>query len=648
MLTFRCSALLRRALRPVTARRVAGSTPPGRPSRMVAVGAALAVTGGLVAAVQPTTPAAAQPGDVVVDEDFSAGTLPAGWRAVDGEWTVRDGRLRGTATSGTRKITFGRHLTSFRFEATVRFESVAEPTRWTALGLDVPADGSTPWWIATMRSGTTAANGLEFAQLTTGNAWNVTNTAAAGYAAGTGRDVRVAIEVHGNRARWFLDGRQLLTTSSLARSADGGQALVVNGGTVSFDDVRVTELPDSGYLRPEGAPMTVVAHRGASSAAPENTLVAQEVARRAGADFVENDVQPSSDGVPFVLHDTTVNRTTSGTGPIRGLTAAQLKTLDAGSWFAPHFAGATLPTLAEQLADLRTRGGNLLLEIKGAHTRDQVARIVEVIRAERMTGRVFVQSFEVDALRYTRELAPELPTGLLRGTLDADPVATARELGLTAYNPSGAALATRPGIVADLHAAGIAVMVWTINSPAQWKQLDELGVDGVITDRPAELAGWNAAGQQADEGNEPGVTVSIAAPADGAKLNRAQQPVLTVPATGADTVTVTLDGRPVPVGEPLDLRTLAVGPHTLRAEATGPTGTVSTESTVTVTATQAGLGHLILTSRAEEQALTVLLNHLVKGRYDELSRYADRQAGKLVPAAVARVIAGDARILADR
>ncbi|MFJ8624026.1 glycerophosphodiester phosphodiesterase [Kitasatospora sp. NPDC093550] len=246
-------------------------------------------------------------------------------------------------------------------------------------------------------------------------------------------------------------------------------------------------------LRAAGAPPTVYAHRGASSAAPENTLVSDEVARRAGAEWIEDDVQPSRDGVPYVLHDDTVDRTTNGTGRIRDLTAAQLDALDAGSWFAPAYAGTRLPTLAAQLEDLRTRGGRLLLEVKGPHTRDQVARIVREVREHGMTDRVFVQSFEVDALRLTRELAPELPLGLLRATLDPDPVATARDLGLAAYNPSDDALATRPGVLQDLHAAGVAVNVWTVDQPARWQALAAAGVDGIITNRPAELAGWYTA-----------------------------------------------------------------------------------------------------------------------------------------------------------
>ncbi|MFE4358653.1 glycerophosphodiester phosphodiesterase [Kitasatospora sp. NPDC056800] len=276
--------------------------------------------------------------------------------------------------------------------------------------------------------------------------------------------------------------RQVVLVAALLGAALGAVALT---GTPA--------RPSAARLRPAGAPPTVYAHRGASSAAPENTLVSDEVARRAGAEWIEDDVQPSRDGVPYVLHDDTVDRTTDGTGRIRELTAAQLDALDAGSWFAPAYAGTRLPTLAAQLEDLRTRGGRLLLEIKGQHSRDEVARIVQEVRDHGMADRVLVQSFEVDALRYARELAPELPLGLLRSTPDADPVAVARDLGLSAYNLADDALSARPGVVGELHAAGVAVNVWTVDRPARWQVLAAAGVDGIITNRPAELAGWSAA-----------------------------------------------------------------------------------------------------------------------------------------------------------
>ncbi|MGW4466877.1 glycerophosphodiester phosphodiesterase [Micromonospora sp. NPDC004704] len=614
-------------------------------TRAAAALAALAVTGGAAVAVTASSPAAAEPGNVVVSENFSSGSLPAGWNAVDGAWKVENGRLYGTSASSAdnNKITFGRHLNDFRFEATMRFETVSAATRWASLGLDVPADGATPWWIATMRSGTTAANGLEFAQRTTANTWVVPNTASAPYAAGTGRDIRVAVEVHGNQARWIFDGREAMRTNSLQRSADGIQALFVNGATVSYDDVTVTELPPNGYIRPEGSPFTVIAHRGASAAAPENTLVAQEIARKGGADWIENDVQPSKDGVPFILHDGTVDRTTDGTGNIRDLTAEQIKALDAGSWFGPQYVGERVPTLAEQLADLRTRGGSLLLEIKGKHTKDEVATIIQVIRDEQMMSRVFVQSFEVDALQYTYELAPELPLGLLRSGLDADPVAISKQLHLTAYNPDGNALLAKPEIIAPLHAAGVAVMAWTMDSAGLWQRLERAGTDAIITNRASELVGWNSAFMQRASGDP---TVAITSPADGARLDRAQSPVIAVAATNSDTVTVTLDGKKSAAGRKLDLAKLTAGKHTVNTVVTGPEGTATVTSTFTVTVSQAGLGYLILTSAADPAAIGTMTAKLVDGKYAELASYVDRQAGKLVPAEVASVIAADARTLA--
>ncbi|MFD3666405.1 glycerophosphodiester phosphodiesterase [Streptomyces sp. NPDC058659] len=289
------------------------------------------------------------------------------------------------------------------------------------------------------------------------------------------------------------DGR-----STAPRSRRPGR---VTYGSAALAAVLVLASPSALFAEPVAHPAgkaaapaapTVIAHRGASSAAPENTLVSDEVARRGGAKWIENDVQPSKDGVPYVLHDSTVDRTTDGTGAIRSLTAARLDELDAGSWFAPAYAGARIPTLAAQLADLRARGGYLLLEIKGRHNHAEVARIVRDVREQSMSSRVFVQSFDIPTLELTRELAPELPLGLLRATLDADPVALAEDLGLTAYNVSDAALATRPQVVRDLHAAGVAVNVWTVDKPARWKALTALGVDGIITNRPAELTGWLA------------------------------------------------------------------------------------------------------------------------------------------------------------
>ncbi|TDC30325.1 glycerophosphodiester phosphodiesterase [Kribbella albertanoniae] len=586
-----------------------------RPRAVLAALAAGITVTALITSPPETAVAGPSAETPTVNETFDGTALPTGWNAVEGAWKVQNGRLVGTSTASSQlsRITFGAPLTDFRIESHLRFESAVDAGRWVAFGLDLAPSGAVPWSIATLRNGSTATNGLEFAQRTPSNTWNVTDTAAAPLQVGIGKEVAVAVEVRGSRATWYVDGRESLRTTAVNRTAAGVQGLLVNGATVSFDDLKVTPLAKESFIRKSGDPLRVWAHRGASSAAPENTAASDEVARRARAEWIENDVQPTKDGVPVILHDTTVDRTTDGTGAIRSLTAAQIAALDAGSWFAPAFAGQRVPTLVQQLDGLKTRGGNLLLEVKGAHTRDSVARIVSDVRGRGMSSRVFVQSFEPQHLRWVRELAPELPLGLLRSTLDPDPVAIAKDLDLSAYNPSDAALSARPAAIAELHAAGVAVNVWTVDDATRWNALEKAGVDGIITNRPAELAGWNAAFLQ-----RAASRLTIVSPAPGAKLDRAQQPTIAVSSNLSEPATITLDGRPIENGAAIDTTALAAGTHEIKAQI----GATTAVSTFEIVGSRTGLAHLILTSGARPAAVSTMTTLLGQGQYAVLARYA--------------------------
>jgi glycerophosphoryl diester phosphodiesterase len=429
---------------------------------------------------------------VVLIEDFSGGDIPEGWNAVEGEWRVEDGRLVGTSESSSQqsRITFGPNLRNYRVEVTVRFEQVVNDARWAAVALDIAADGSAPWWIATMRSGTSAHNGLEFAQRTASNSWNVTDTAPAPYDAGTGNDVRVAVEVRGSRATWIFDDQVVMSTAALHRSDDGVLGLIANGATVSFDDVLVVEVDDDPITRPVGPDSVpaVVAHRGYSGVAPENTLSAVEAGMRTGAEYIEIDVHSSADGVPVVLHDSTLDRTTDGTGALADVTYDYVAGLDAGSWFSSAFAGQSVPTLGDVLDLMKGRAPELLLEIKGPETYDEMLTTIDVIRDRDQLDQVILQSFDEQVLRDAREIEPELRLALLRSTIDTDPVAVAEEFDVIAYNPSWARLQERPEVIADLHEAGIAVMPYTINDPDQWEILRDLGVAGVMPDHPGTVS----------------------------------------------------------------------------------------------------------------------------------------------------------------
>lgn len=241
----------------------------------------------------------------------------------------------------------------------------------------------------------------------------------------------------------------------------------------------------------------VVAHRGNSAVAPQNTLAAFEAAWRAGADSIEIDIQLTADGHVVVIHDDTVDATTDGQGSVAGLTLDALRALDAGSWFAAAYRGQRVPTFAEVLELLVRRPGiELLLELKGAWTTAQVRPVTAAIREAGLTGRVVGQSFWPESVAALAEADPALRRGLLvfevPDGVDAL-VRTCTGLGVMTCNPFGPLLVEHPELVARLHAAGLEVMVWTLDEPGQWAAAAALGVDAVITDRPDRLAGWLAA-----------------------------------------------------------------------------------------------------------------------------------------------------------
>jgi len=581
------------------------------------------------AAPVPAAPAGAaasvlarEPGDVVLTETFDGDGLPAGWTPVLGDWTVADGRLVGDAPDGSSpaRITFGESIENFRLEATLRFEEVDNASRWAGAILDVAPDGSVPWWQAVLRSTTTASNGVEIAQRTRANAWNVPYTASAPSAAGTGRDVALVVEVQGAKVSFSLDGRELLE-GRVDRTDGGALGFVTAGATVSIDDVTVTEIEPASYVGDDGELPVTVAHRGYSAVAPENTLAAYASAMRTGAEYVEIDVHTSADGVPVVSHDQTVDRTTDGSGDVARLRGSYLTGLDAGSWFSPAFTGQRLPTFADMLDLMGTGSSTMLLEIKGPETSAEVERVVDMIVDAGLEDRVVLQSFDVDALRAAREHAPQIPRGLLRGALDADPVAVAQDLGAVMYNPSASALLARPSVVADLNEAGIAVMPYTVNSAADWARLTDVGVDGVITDRAGSFIGWKEARGQAEEpAPAPAPTVSVVSPAEGAEVERGGSLVVAASTTDADEVVLTLDGETVAQGAVVDAADLALGEHVVVATATGEGGEATAERTVVVTVTADGLRARIAALDVSTGQLQQLLSALEREDWDRLAR----------------------------
>jgi len=229
----------------------------------------------------------------------------------------------------------------------------------------------------------------------------------------------------------------------------------------------------------------VIAHRGASGHAPENTMVAFRRAVELGARFIETDLQMTRDARFVAMHDSTVERTTNGRGAVRDLTLAQVAELDAGKWFDRSFMGERVPTLEQILSFAREADIVLYLEIKYEVAYGLHHSLAAELTSQGDAARVVLLSFDPTTLDGIRQFDRTLMTGLLVDDLHPDSVKLAVGVGARQFCPR--ADVVTPELVSEAHQADLQVATWTANKPDQMRRLILAGVDGVMTDFPDRL-----------------------------------------------------------------------------------------------------------------------------------------------------------------
>ncbi|TDD27476.1 glycerophosphodiester phosphodiesterase [Actinomadura sp. KC06] len=247
------------------------------------------------------------------------------------------------------------------------------------------------------------------------------------------------------------------------------------------------------------ADVTNVAHRGASAYAPENTIAAFKLAVSQRADVFELDVQESKDHKLVIMHDTTLARTTNveqlypGRGPwkVSDFTLAEIRKLDAGSWFGKKYKGERVPTLDQTLSVMRGRGLGLLVEIKSPNLYPGIEKRVAAalerspswLQPDPAERRLAVQSFDWESMHRFHSVLPNVPIGLL-GTPKTEDLP---ELASYAdqINPTYRDLTA--SFVKQVHASRMDVLTWTVDDSGDMKKAVQLGVDGVITNKPDVL-----------------------------------------------------------------------------------------------------------------------------------------------------------------
>ncbi len=229
----------------------------------------------------------------------------------------------------------------------------------------------------------------------------------------------------------------------------------------------------------------VCAHRGRSGVCPENTMAAFEAAIELGADFIECDVHATADGEIIVMHDAAADRTTDGEGSIEEMTLEQARALDAGSWKSEEFVGERVPTLAEVLATIAPRCV-VDIEIKQRGIGGQVARQIAAAGA---TRQVTLISFATDDVAAAKMAHSGLSCGLIVVGPDGDDLAEIHALISSALSCGSnfiSCLHTRVTemFVRECHVAGLALMAWTMDEPADIQRMIDMQLDAVVSNYP--------------------------------------------------------------------------------------------------------------------------------------------------------------------
>ena len=235
-------------------------------------------------------------------------------------------------------------------------------------------------------------------------------------------------------------------------------------------------------MRPGGRTLRI-AHRGASAHAPENTLAAIRTAAELGADMVDEDLQASLDGVLVVIHDSDLGRSTNGSGSVYAHTFAELRRLDAGS-------GERIPSAEEVIACCSERGLGIYFELKIGFA---AAAVVQLIQRHALHDRVIVASFQPDWLADVGALDAAIDRSVLFGSLHVDPVALAAAVGARWVHPCWEHQAVEPHRLltpewlARVRGAGLGIVSWHEERPAEIAALQQLGLDGLCSNAPELL-----------------------------------------------------------------------------------------------------------------------------------------------------------------
>jgi len=231
--------------------------------------------------------------------------------------------------------------------------------------------------------------------------------------------------------------------------------------------------------------LEIIAHRGFSAIAPENTLAAFEVAIARGASSIEFDIQLSADSLPVIFHDAILDRITGVSGKVRDKNLSELQTLDAGKWFSHEFSGQKIPTLDAALAILRKVDKFLYFDVKPhcEWSDSEVADFVKTLHDSGIQSKCVITSFNDGFLEQVRQISDDLPIGHIVANLEAykSQLAKAVVKGDRLISSLYRVLLENPGLIAESRSQGVDIVAWTVDDREDMQKLLDLGITRIVT-----------------------------------------------------------------------------------------------------------------------------------------------------------------------
>lgn len=241
------------------------------------------------------------------------------------------------------------------------------------------------------------------------------------------------------------------------------------------------------------ASLEIVAHRGYSARAPENTLAALRAALDAGASSLEWDVRMARDGIPVLFHDDVLDRTTDGRGRVDRCTSEELARLDAGGWFSEEFRGEPVPTLEQALTDVAGRAAAIYPEIKAYHDTDELTSTAALVARHGLVERTVFISMDWGALEVLKGVDPTLRVGYIveKPQRFGAALERAKDDPTAIVDLDYRIVLANPAVARKAEAHGVELVVWTVDAPEEAERLADQGVTRLTTNQVALMLDWS-------------------------------------------------------------------------------------------------------------------------------------------------------------